>query len=111
MPVLSGVLKGSVLGPIILLISAIFLIHLNDNTDTVSTANVFLFLVTKVVTQGRDIEWLEVKMLKKVDAMSQYFVKINLVVNAETTGCVCFWTHQKKNLNDNKIPDFFTDIS
>lgn len=30
------------------------------------------------------------KMLKKVDAMSQYFVKINLVVNAETTGCVYF---------------------
>lgn len=68
----------------------IFLIHLNDNTDTVSTANVFLFLVTKVATQGKDIEWLEIKMLKKVDAMSQYFVKINLVVNAETTGCVCF---------------------
>lgn len=31
-------------GPIILLISAIFLIHLNDNTDTVSTANFFLFV-------------------------------------------------------------------
>lgn len=48
---------------------------MTDNTDTVSTANVFLFVVNKVVTQGRDIERLEIKMLKKVDAMSQYFVK------------------------------------
>lgn len=111
MPVLSGTPKGSVFGSIILLNSAIFLIHLNDNTDSVSTANVFLFVVTKVVTQGRDTEWLEIKMLKKVDAISQYFIKINLVVNAEMTGCVCFWTHQKNNLNDNKIPDFFTDVS
>lgn len=82
----SGVPKGTILGPILLLV--------------VLTTGVWQFVFADditIVNKHKNCESLEVDTFIKVNRLPQYFEENKQKLNADKTNFVCIQTHQKKN--------------